>query len=53
MRPSAGTRRQTRDNQWYLVRNIALDSFAIVGEMWSLTTGPVVGIPMILTEFPE
>ena len=23
------------------------------GEMWFLTAGPVVGIPMILAEFPE
>ena len=31
---------------------IAINSLAILGKMWFLTAGPVVGRPMILTEFP-
>ena len=42
-----------RDNEWYIVRCFAFDSFAIFGEMWFLTTGPVVGVPMILAELPQ
>ena len=32
---------------------VAINSFAIFGETWFLTAGPVVGIPMILAELPE
>ena len=45
--------RQTMDYEWYIVWSIANNSFAIFGEMWFLTTGPVLGIPMILAELPE
>ena len=47
---------------WPLVRrqlypnssqSFPIDSLAIFGEMWFLTAGPVVGISMILAEFPE
>ena len=33
--------------------SFAIDSFAIFGEMWFLSTGSVVGIPMIFAELPE
>ena len=39
------TRRQARDNEWYVVRYIAIDYFSNFGEMWCLTTGPIVCIP--------
>ena len=29
------------------------DFLAIFGEMWFLTAGPMVGLPMIIAEFPE
>ena len=32
---------------------VAINSLAIFGEMWFLTAGPVVSVPMILTELPE
>ena len=48
-----GTRRQTRDNKWHVVRYFAIDSFAFFGEMWFLTTGPLVSIPIIFAELPE
>ena len=31
----------------------AINSLAIFGEMWFLTAGPVVSIPMVLTKFPR
>ena len=31
----------------------AINSLAISDEMWFLTAGPVICIPMILTEFPK
>ena len=34
-----------------MVGYIAINSLAISDEMWFLTAGPVVCIPMILTEF--
>ena len=37
----------------YLAAFIAINSLAIADEMWFLTAGPVVCIPMILTEFPQ
>ena len=39
--------RKTRDNEWYVVRRIAIDISAIVDEMWFLTTGPMVVISVI------
>ena len=50
---SRGTRRQIRDNEWYVLLCTALDSFAIFGAMWFLTIGPVDGIPMIFAELPK
>ena len=41
------------DNEWYVVRYNAIDCLAILGELWFLTTGLVVGTPMIFAEFPE
>ena len=38
----------TRDNEWFGVRNITLDILAIFGEMCFLSAGPVVSLPMIL-----
>ena len=34
-------------------RYIAINSFVVSDEMWCLTADPVVGIPVILTEFPQ
>ena len=48
-----GARRQTKDKEWYVIRFFAIDSFAILGEMCFLTTGPVVGKPMIFAELPK
>ena len=48
-----GTRRQTKDNEWYVVRYHTLIFLQSVMRCGFLTTGPVVGIPMILTEFPK
>ena len=31
---SRGTRRQTKDNEWYIVRCVAIDFLAIFDEMW-------------------
>ena len=39
--------------EWHMVWKIAINSLALFGEMWFLTAGPVVGIPMILAEIPE
>ena len=50
---SGGIRWKTRDNEWHVVRHVAIDSVAMFGEMWFLTTGPVVGIPMIFAELPK
>ena len=50
---SRGTRRQVRDNEWYVARNVATDPFAILGEKCFLTTGLVEGILMIFAELPE
>ena len=33
--------------------SFAINSLALFGEMWFLTAGPVVTIPMILTDLPE
>ena len=43
----------TRDNEWYAVRRIAIDLPAIFDEMWFLTTGPKVVIPLIFAEFSK
>ena len=48
-----GTRRQTRDYEWHIVWYIAINSLAFFGEMWFLTAGPMVHLPIILTELPE
>ena len=53
MKVLKGTRRQTKDIEWYIVRYIAIDSFAFSGEMWFLTAGPVVSIAMILAGLPD
>ena len=45
--------RWTRDNEGYVVRRIAIDLPAIFDDMWFLTTGPMVGIPMIFAELPK
>ena len=50
---SRRTCRWTKDNEWYMVRCVAIDVRAIFDEMWFLTTGPVVSIPMIFAELPE
>ena len=42
-----------RDNEWYVVRRGAFYPSAFLDEMWFLTTGPVVGIPMIFAMFSE
>ena len=36
------------DKPWYIVGYIAINSLAISDEMWFLTAGPVVGIPIDL-----
>ena len=41
------------NNEWYVVRYLAIDSFVIFGEMWFLTAGPVIGRPVIVAELPE
>ena len=47
------TRWLTRNHEQYRVRYTANSSLALFGEMWFLTAGPVVGVPMILAELPE
>ena len=47
------TRGKTRDYEWHIVCNIAINSLAISGEICFLTTGPVVGFSMIFAELPE
>ena len=42
-----------QEPQRYIVGFFATNSHAISDEMWFLTAGPAVGIPMILTEFPQ
>ena len=41
----------TTNGTWF--GYIAINALAIFGEMWFLNAGPVVGIPMVLTEFPQ
>ena len=43
----------TRDSEWHIAGYVAINSLAIFVEMWFLTAGPVVGIPMIPAELPE
>ena len=45
--------RQTRDNEGYVVRRSAYYLSVISNEMWLLTSGPMVIVPMIFAEFPS
>ena len=42
-----------KDNDWYVVLRAALYPSAIFDELWFLTTGPLVGKPVIFAEFSE
>ena len=42
-----------RNNEGYVVRCVAIDVSAIFDEMWFLTTGPMVVIPVIFEKFSK
>ena len=39
--------------EWHIVSCTAINSLTLCGEMWLLTAGPVIRLPMILAELPE
>ena len=43
---------QTKDNEWNVVRRVAVD-LSVFNELWILTTGPMLIIPVIFAEFSE
>ena len=44
---------ELKDNEWKVIRRVAIDLPAIFDEMWFLTTGPMVIVPVIFAEFSE